>query len=37
MAYVFHFQPSEIWAMKLPELFFWADEAGRIYQAMPKL
>jgi hypothetical protein len=30
IAYAFHFQPSEIWAMDARELDFWADEADRI-------
>ncbi|MDR1368484.1 MAG: GpE family phage tail protein [Candidatus Accumulibacter sp.] len=34
MAYVFHFPPSELWAMTLSELEFWTNEAEKIVRAM---
>jgi hypothetical protein len=30
IAYVFHFPPSELWAMPLSEMEFWANEAEKI-------
>jgi hypothetical protein len=32
--YVFHFPPSEIWAMPLSEMTFWRREAEKIVKAM---
>jgi hypothetical protein len=30
IAYSFHFQPSELWAMDIDELLMWHSEAVRI-------
>ena len=30
MAYIFHFQPSEMWAMDANELMLWYGQAVRI-------
>lgn len=30
LAYVFHFQPSELWAMELDEWLMWHAQAERI-------
>lgn len=30
LAYVFHFPPSELWAMTLDDLEFWMGQADRI-------
>ncbi|MCI4411972.1 MAG: GpE family phage tail protein [Thiotrichales bacterium] len=33
IAVIFHWQPSELYAMTLPELMMWREEAGRRNQA----
>ena len=30
LAYVFHFQPSELWAMTSEEMLFWNEQAIRV-------
>lgn len=30
LAYVFHFQPSELWAMTLDDMEFWWGQAERL-------
>lgn len=30
LAYVFHFQPSELWEMEIEELLMWYEQGGRI-------
>jgi len=30
VAYIFHFPPSELWAMEIGELLMWHGEAVRI-------
>lgn len=30
LAYVFHFQPSQLWSMDADDLAFWASRAGEI-------
>jgi hypothetical protein len=34
IAYLFHFPPSEIWAMPISELAFWRRKAEKIVEAM---
>ena len=31
LAYVFKFQPSELWGMEVKELIMWHDQARRIH------
>ncbi|HBD18684.1 MAG TPA: GpE family phage tail protein [Arenimonas sp.] len=34
LAYVFHFQPSELWGMELEELLMWHEQALRIHEQL---
>ena len=33
LAAVFHFQPSELWAMEVEEILFWHDQARKLMKS----